>query len=98
MIFSVLSKIILPLDALPLETYLLIQPDCPMIISNHSQLDPMNPSGSGQADALVHQGCAQPGVLKILMQVDEEITRSAKSRISSERYLKVPNDLLTMKR
>src|SRR6266566_905846 len=98
MVFAILSKIVLALQPLPLETHLLTQSNCSMIVSDHSQLDPMHSSGSSKGETLIHQGRTQPSVLKILMQIDEEISRPSKPRISSERNLKMPNNLLTIKR
>src|SRR3989442_5902748 len=98
MIPPIFPKIVLPLQTLPLKTHLLIQSNRSMIISNNSQFDPMHLSCSRQREALIHQGRTEPSVLKILMQVDEEISCASKPGISSERYLKMPHNLATIKR
>jgi hypothetical protein len=96
MILSILAKLILAFHTFSLETHLLIQSNCSMIVSDHSQLDPMHTSGSSYGDTFIHQGSTKPSVLKFLMQINEEISRPSKPRISSERNLKMPNNLLTI--
>src|SRR5438445_9098658 len=98
MILPVLAKVVLAFHTFSLETHLLIQSNCSMIIGDHSQLDPVHPSGSSQGDTLIHQCRTQPSVLKILMQIDEEISCPSKPCVSSERNLKMPDDPVTIKR